>query len=411
MYGTQLKQVTKILYLGITVDDRLSFNEHINNKIEAASTKLCLLKQKLLGAIGPSPKWLTYAYNNVVLPSLTNAAHVWFHKLTAHHKKKLINLNRQFCKLITSFVGNPPTEGLEVILGARPLDLVIESAALRIMLQTIGKYKTSWNTIIPQGRTCKRAGFRYAIELAAIKYNIPLTTTDRTNCLSIYSALQEEELTHPDITVYTDGSKMENKVGYGATITGSYNNQIKGSLASEATVFQAEIQAIQSAARDLIDEQITGQVINIYSDSMAAINAIKSIHIKSKLVGKTRTTLNILASKNLTNISWVKAHVGIEGNEVADQLAKAGRHHEKTDTLVPLSYIKNKLIQASNNMWSKRWQSSVGKTQTKHWIPTINYKLHKEIILLDKETLNLVTQFVTVQYSGQVHWKNSQLSN
>ena len=102
--------------------------------------------------------------------------------------------------------------------------------ALNKMLTIHGKYKTSWNTIIIQGRKCKRAGFRYEMELLACKYNIEITETDQTSARSIYTKLQEDESPCPDITVYTDGSNMDGKTGYGATITGYYNNDIYESL-------------------------------------------------------------------------------------------------------------------------------------------------------------------------------------
>ena len=60
-------------------------------------------------------------------------------------------------------------------------------------------------------------------------------------------------------------------------------------------------------------------------DSQAALLALNNDHVKPKLVKETVDILNLLVSsgKNIT-LSWVKAHVGYLGNELADEAAKGG---------------------------------------------------------------------------------------
>ena len=66
--------------------------------------------------------------------------------------------------------------------------------------------------------------------------------------------------------------------------------------------------------------------IMILADSQAAIAAIK----KAGKTGKARTrdlaaiVKGIRARKGRTRLGWVKSHIGIEGNEQADHLAKKG---------------------------------------------------------------------------------------
>ena len=66
------------------------------------------------------------------------------------------------------------------------------------------------------------------------------------------------------------------------------------------------------------------QTITFFSDSQASLAALNKLTVKSDTVDKTLNALNDLGKKNTVHLRWVKAHVGIHGNEVADFLAKKG---------------------------------------------------------------------------------------
>jgi ribonuclease HI len=70
-------------------------------------------------------------------------------------------------------------------------------------------------------------------------------------------------------------------------------------------------------------EQIPAKVINIYSDCQSAVAAILGTKSKSKTVHKCWSLLKQLDSNYQWSISWVKAHVGISGNEAADVIPHA----------------------------------------------------------------------------------------
>ena len=112
-----------------------------------------------------------------------------------------------------------------------------------------------------------------------------------------------------------------------------------------SSVFQAEIEAISHACQYALAniKELNINYIKILSDSQAAIKALNKPRITSQSVLTTLEFMETLALevKHVT-LAWIKAHVGTEGNEQADQAAKegaaGGSHMKITQTPVPVSY-------------------------------------------------------------------------
>ena len=125
------------------------------------------------------------------------------------------------------------------------------------------------------------------------------------------------------------------------------------------TVFQAEIIAINEACKKFIDTKHRNmQYIKIFSDSQAAILALNSNTVTSSLVKQTIITLNLLAdSTERLEICWIKAHVGHEGNERADQLAREAVKNSQVGVNTPQSWAcyKAQLKEEIYNEWGRRW--------------------------------------------------------
>ena len=76
--------------------------------------------------------------------------------------------------------------------------------------------------------------------------------------------------------------------------------------------------------------------LKIFTDSQAALLAIDKVVISSTMVRDAVCTLEELTNK-IQNIKllWIKAHIGHEGNEIADRQAKLGAERTQITCITP----------------------------------------------------------------------------
>ena len=215
---------------------------------------------------------------------------------------------------------------------------------------------------------------------------------------------QARHIRRAETTVYTDGSKTEQGVGAGFVIFHK-NKRIHVEsihMPNTSTVFQAEIEAINHACQYLlsIEQELDLKYIKIFSDSQAAIQALGNIRIKSKSVLTALEYMETLTSrvKHLT-LSWIKAHIGIEGNELADIAAKegaaGGSHMREIKTPVPWQAVKNKIEEYTTNKWKMKWAASPHYKHTKLYYESPNKNKAKYILKMGTNMLSTWIKSIT----------------
>ena len=121
---------------------------------------------------------------------------------------------------------------------------------------------------------------------------------------------------------YTDGSLQEN----GGSGVGVHSNhtQLSYKLSDDTPIYVAELIAISKAVTHAL--QLPEPNTLIHSDSLSALNSISKTYPAgpySTLIIEPQELINTFQTHNKTLIlNHVSAHVGIYGNEQADQLAK-----------------------------------------------------------------------------------------
>ena len=164
---------------------------------------------------------------------------------------------------------------------------------------------------------------------------------------------------HSELNVYTDGSKIDNRVGaaYSFLEVNKLVSEDKFRLPDECTVFQAEIKVILEAAKKLCSVD-NYRFIRFFVDSQAALLALNSTDVKSKLVLETIRTLNNAAVNRNIQLFWTKAHVGTAGNELADEGAKAGGALSAVCAVgLPKVEVKAKISEYFVEVWKSEWDA------------------------------------------------------
>ena len=191
--------------------------------------------------------------------------------------------------------------------------------------------------------------------------------------------------------IYTDGSKLSNNNGATSTTAGYYvegrNNEENDilnirhywKLHPDITIVGAELSALKKATDWLIletanDDQIADQYnsiteeydgllypdkVVILTDSKVSLQLLKNKKPKSYISSVTDIHKNIIRLKFLgwdISFQWIPSHCGLEGNEIADNIAGFGHNHNIIDNYpTELNEVLTSLKKTYSRKWSELW--------------------------------------------------------
>jgi ribonuclease HI len=152
-----------------------------------------------------------------------------------------------------------------------------------------------------------------------------------------HNPIKEIKATNADVTIYCDGGCSPNPGKSGSGIAIYVNGKVSelwyGLFQNMGTNNTAELNALYHSLLRAKQESEVGNKVDIKCDSMYAINCISTWAISwernnwTKKGGEIKN-LDIIKEayylyskiKNKINLSHIKAHAGIEGNELADRM-------------------------------------------------------------------------------------------
>jgi hypothetical protein len=125
--GVKLSLSGSVNYLGVILDSRLTWREHVDVKMRKAHNLLLACRRACGVRWGLRLKVVHWLYVTFVRPSISYASLVWWPGCQmASAKKRLSRIQRLACLGMTGASCITPTGAMEALNGLPPLDLVIQ---------------------------------------------------------------------------------------------------------------------------------------------------------------------------------------------------------------------------------------------------------------------------------------------
>ena len=398
-----------VKYLGLLIDHKLSWRPHIESKLTKCKNHFFQLRSAIGQHWGLNTQAILWLFKAVIRPSLTYGSYIWAHALTSTLQDKLKTFQRSILKSVATLHRTTPGETLNLALDVLPLREFIDQEATLAHLRATLPNPLTWKKLHQMTQRSSHRFYAHDLFLKIFPSNlqkdmIPKTFTPRKQYRIDHESLQENRH-NPigDLQIYTDGSKMDNRTGYGAYISihDRQEHDLVERIGNDRTVFQAEQSAIKHsanwAAKFLDAEDLSNQDIHFYIDSQAAILSLDCRKTNSALTLGTIKSLNSLAASNTVTLHWVKAHVGHYGNEFADDAAKLGTSLNRVTTNIPPSKaeLTSRVKSYFRQQWSTRWGDLHGHAISKVFYPAPDSKRAQSLISLPRPALSRVLQATT----------------
>ena len=120
-----------VKYLGITLDRKVSWKAHIDDKLQQCKKLMLLINAKLKGLQAPKLKLSKWAYTGVIRPKMRYGCMNWGNAIhTTSTTKSLKTLDKLATRSITTFQKNSPQASIEIMTDLIPIELMIKKTGL-----------------------------------------------------------------------------------------------------------------------------------------------------------------------------------------------------------------------------------------------------------------------------------------
>ncbi|CAK1544678.1 unnamed protein product [Leptosia nina] len=366
MNNVQLEFVSSFKYLGIIIDNKFKFTLHSTYIIEKAKKlfhKLLLFTRPTWGIHSDNIRTI---YEQVIIPIICYAANIWSNSLKYKFiAKKFLSLQRLFA--------------IKIVHGFRTLSTITSISLAQLIplpekIKSVATIETSkhlgYSSFLPSDIPLEKPSPPSSLLHPSLR--TPITFTEISS-MEEFSSLSINYSYH----IFTDGSKHDGVVGAAFVAFDPCEVYVtkKFKLHPSCSVFQAEMLAIHKACEWIASNSNNINSCIIFSDSKSSLQELSNPYSYNTFAVNIFHLLHTLSSSNINvGFAWVKAHIGIAGNEIADIAAKSAASLHKSPDFVhtPISHIK--LLLRDSLMDSRKlfYEQPLTSCHTKKYLPTFD---------------------------------------
>ena len=156
--------------------------------------------------------------------------------------------------------------------------------------------------------------------------------------------------------VYTDRSKEDKRTAMSFVCD---DHAFSCRINDEAWICTAELLAIEAAVEYIYMYESSDEEFMIITDSLSSLQALKSQKLNNPIVSNILHMCHYLSGHKDIVFCWVPSHIGIQGNERADVLAKAALDKTKQFYYVPYTDFKYNISVYLDDILQGEWDINV----------------------------------------------------
>ena len=375
---TVLKQEAEPTFLGITLDQRLSWKPHIQKTEAKARRKLAIMRKLAGTSWGANSNTLKTVYQGAVRPVMEYASSAWS-STSKTNKDTLDKVQNQALRIITGAMKSTPIAAMESTTGVQPLskrretkDLIqgekykaLQDHPMQKKLKNLAQNRLKRKSFVHSSKFLSRQQKEKLPDkvLPLLSYH-PKEPWNTTNSrLSIHTSIpgvlpgdNQSEVAKSSLTlaaieerypkeawihIYTDGSATNaiSNGGAGVNIThpDGTHSAICLPTGRYCSNYAAESKALKRAADEIANSNPDCKQVVFFTDAMSVLQALQS---NSEGLDHLTDLLSQVSKSMRTALQWVPSHCGLPGNEIADQLAKLGASLPQEENPVSFKEMK-----------------------------------------------------------------------
>nr|XP_029715964.1 uncharacterized protein LOC115259494 [Aedes albopictus] len=329
----------------------MSFGAHIRELCGKIQDRLNMLKVIAKIKHGGHPETMRMLYKSLIRSALEYGCTA-FGNASKTNREKLQVIINQCWRKVTGCSRTTPRNTLAALAGESPLDIRLE----QVTCKEVAKHIQNDSVVAEQLLQLRGQDIpddmltllerTYLKHLNVFDAILPNITVYQHQPLDIQVTLMEgapaKRNCNPRVVkqaflylqntkykfrpnIYTDASKIEDACGVGVFCAAT-KHRISLKLDTETCIMTAELYAILVALKYLQSECIEGAVL--FTDSLSSCQLIEGLLANPRRNSVIQEIVEIATTMNVT-IQWIPSHCAIEGNDIADELAKAGVYSDQ----------------------------------------------------------------------------------